>query len=363
MILYLSCYCFCGYTQNREIHFKDIGWEQALKMAEKQQQAVFVDCYTSWCGPCKILAKEVFTQDSVADFFNRNFVCVKMDMEKEGKPLMAKYGIRAFPTLLFIEPRSGKVQHRLVGAGKADWLMVGAKRALDSRNNLLGLSGRYAQGERQPEFMATYLGALADADLSGLRDSIMEVWFRALPDEELLTPGCWKVIDRHLDARTDPRCYCFLRLVKLYREFYKTSGQEEVDRRISIVVQNYISRYIRWEPAGGKPFDEKGHQELITCLRAFDYPPVANWLAQLYTAHHLVRQDYPGMVASIKEAMKYRFMGDFGESYYLMLFLPRLTNCEDRQLVGEVTDWLTDWLSKHPDNEFLVKLKDRLSAQ
>lgn len=340
-----------------------MGWEEALKIAEKQQQAIFVDCYTSWCGPCKILAKEVFTQDSVADFFNRNFVCIKMDMEKEGKPLMTKYGVHAFPTLLFIVPQSGKVQHRLVGAGKADWLIAGGKRALDSCNNLLGLTTRYARGERQAEFMATYLGALADANLSGLRDSIMEVWFRALSDEELLTPVCWKVIDRHLDARADPRNYCFLRLVNLYKEFYKIIGQEEVDRRISIVIQNYMGGYIRWDVNGGKPFDEKGYHELIDCLQTFSYPPVANWLAQLYTAGYMVKQDYRGMVMSMKEAMKYRFMDNFGESYYLMLFLPRLTNCEDRQLVGEVTDWLTGWLAKHPDNEFLVKLKDRLEVQ
>ena len=361
VILFLSC-CFNGYAQNREIDFKAIGWEKALKMAEKQKQVIFMDCYTSWCGPCKILAKEVFTQDSVADFFNRNFVCVKMDMEKEGKPLMEKYGVRAFPTLLFIEPQSGKVLHRLVGAGKADWLMAGGKLALDSRNNLSGLTTRYNQGERQPEFMETYLDALADAGLSHLRDSIMEVWFKALPDEELLTPVCWKVIDRHLDARSDPQSYCFQRLVKLYRQFYQVIDRDKVDFRIGVVVQNYMARYIRWEAANGKPFDEKGYHELVACLQNFNYPPVASWLAQLYTADYMAKQDYRGMIATMKEAMKYRFMDNFQEGYYLLLFLPRLKECTDRQLVDEVVDWLSDWLKKHPDNELLTHLKDLLAA-
>ena len=37
----------------------------------------------SWCGPCKMLAKNVFTQKSIADKFNSSFVNYKLDAEKE----------------------------------------------------------------------------------------------------------------------------------------------------------------------------------------------------------------------------------------------------------------------------------------
>ena len=86
-----------------------------LKMAKKEKKMIFVDCYTSWCGPCKMLAKNIFTQDSVADFYNANFICFQIDMEKgEGPELARKYGVAAFPTLLYVD-KDGMLKHCVVG--------------------------------------------------------------------------------------------------------------------------------------------------------------------------------------------------------------------------------------------------------
>ena len=60
-------------------------WENVLKMAQEQDKYIFMDCYTSWCGPCKALAKDIFTRKDVGDFFNANFINVKYDMEKGGE--------------------------------------------------------------------------------------------------------------------------------------------------------------------------------------------------------------------------------------------------------------------------------------
>ena len=69
------------------IEFEHGTLEEALVKAKKENKIIFMDCYTTWCGPCKYLAKNVFTQKEVGYFFNKNFVNVKMDMESEaGKP-------------------------------------------------------------------------------------------------------------------------------------------------------------------------------------------------------------------------------------------------------------------------------------
>ena len=61
-------------------------WKEILQLAKKENKLIFMDCYTSWCGPCKALAKNVFTQEKVGDFFNPRFINVKYDMEKgDGK--------------------------------------------------------------------------------------------------------------------------------------------------------------------------------------------------------------------------------------------------------------------------------------
>lgn len=48
---------------------------------------MFVDFYTDWCGPCKVMARDVFPQKQVGDFFNAKFVCLKLNAEKEGREL------------------------------------------------------------------------------------------------------------------------------------------------------------------------------------------------------------------------------------------------------------------------------------
>jgi thiol:disulfide interchange protein len=103
-------------AQNREISFKEADWKSQLATAKKDNKIIFFDAYTSWCGPCKMMAKDIFTRDSVADLFNQTFLNVKYDMEKgEGPELQKKYGVSAYPTYLFINA-DGEVVHKIVGS-------------------------------------------------------------------------------------------------------------------------------------------------------------------------------------------------------------------------------------------------------
>lgn len=88
----------------------------ALKRAEIEGKLVFLDCYTSWCGPCKMMAKQVFTSEKVGELFNQRFVNIKIDMEQgEGKDLLKKYKVEGFPTLLILD-HTGKELYRMLGA-------------------------------------------------------------------------------------------------------------------------------------------------------------------------------------------------------------------------------------------------------
>lgn len=64
---------------------------------------VFVDLYTTWCGPCKKMAAETSLSRPWEDYFNKNFVNYKIDAEKgEGPGLAGKYEVSAYPTLVFV---------------------------------------------------------------------------------------------------------------------------------------------------------------------------------------------------------------------------------------------------------------------
>lgn len=77
-------------------------WQQALEKANKEHKLVFLDAYASWCGPCKKMKHNVFTDTAVAAFFNKNFVNVAADMEHgEGVNIADMFGIDSYPTLIF----------------------------------------------------------------------------------------------------------------------------------------------------------------------------------------------------------------------------------------------------------------------
>jgi thiol:disulfide interchange protein len=56
------------------IQFVELPWSKALQKAKKEKKLIFFDAYTSWCGPCKMLQKTVFTRSDVGTYFNATFM-------------------------------------------------------------------------------------------------------------------------------------------------------------------------------------------------------------------------------------------------------------------------------------------------
>lgn len=72
--------------------FRHISYAEGLKAAKAEGKLLFVDFYTEWCGPCKMMANNVFPQKDVGDYMNAKFVCLKIDAEKgEGVELAKRY--------------------------------------------------------------------------------------------------------------------------------------------------------------------------------------------------------------------------------------------------------------------------------
>ena len=96
---------------------------QAQVKAQKEGKHIFIDFYTTWCGPCKIMAKKYFTLKSVGDVYNKKFICLKVDAEKgEGIQLAKQYGVSVYPTLVFTNEK-GKLLKLVKGMHKETQLI------------------------------------------------------------------------------------------------------------------------------------------------------------------------------------------------------------------------------------------------
>lgn len=94
-------------------------WQQAIDKAKKENKYIFLDAYASWCGPCKMMKNKIFTDRTVAEFYNKYFINVAIDMEKGEGPILAeKYAVEAYPTLIYFKP-DGKLIGKAMGFRKS----------------------------------------------------------------------------------------------------------------------------------------------------------------------------------------------------------------------------------------------------
>lgn len=135
-------------------------WEEALEQAKAEDKIIFVDAYTTWCGPCKRMAANVFTQDEVGEYFNAHFVNMKIDMEKApGIKFRQTYPVSAFPTFYFIGG-DGKTVHQTKGAQPADKFIALAKMVMNKVDFSADIAVEYNAGNRDPELILKYVKAL-----------------------------------------------------------------------------------------------------------------------------------------------------------------------------------------------------------
>lgn len=138
----------------------ETSWEQAKSMAKEESKLIFLDAYTTWCEPCKVLEKYTFTDSEVADFFNENFINVRLDMEEyPGIEMVENYQVNVYPTLLFLNDQE-QIVHRGCGAMEASELLILGEIALSEDQNLRSLKSMYQSEEAGIDEVLAYLEAM-----------------------------------------------------------------------------------------------------------------------------------------------------------------------------------------------------------
>lgn len=206
------------------IDFETGSWSQILAKARATDKIIFMDAYTTWCGPCKWLAANVFTDSTVGAFMNRHFINAKFDMEKgEGLALAKKFNVRAYPTLLFINS-DGTLVHRLCGAMPVGDFLAKAQQVVDGDNLLGTMQAEYAVHKDNPVFLSNYLVALADACAGN--DTLAQSFLRALSPVRYYAPEVVQVMTAYPQVVSDT---LFHFLVDHYATFEGRYGEDAAD--------------------------------------------------------------------------------------------------------------------------------------
>ena len=118
-----------AFAQKEQVDFRKLSsWELIKAKAKEENKYIFVDCYATWCVPCKWMDENIYTQKAVAEVYNTKFICIKMQMDETAKDdidtktlrpvakmLERSYHIDAYPCYLFFDS-NGMAVHKATGS-------------------------------------------------------------------------------------------------------------------------------------------------------------------------------------------------------------------------------------------------------
>ena len=360
MTLLCSALLATVYAQNRSIEFRDGTWQEITEQARKEKKMIFVDCYTSWCGPCKMLAKNIFTQDSVADFYNGNFVCFQIDMEKgEGPELAKKYSVAAFPTLLYIDAQ-GELKHCVVGYQQAGELIQNGRNALIGQNTLPDFQKRYEAGERDPEFVKEYIEVLYKAYRPQLQREVATEYINTLSERDFYTRETWNIIIKNL---SDPLSPVLKKVAANKFRFSQVVAKDTIDIFLDYTLKSAVNGFLWWTPDKGA-FNQQRYDDLLAYLFTQNLPKVPQYIATLYAAKYLKTGDMRGMLDEMRNSLHYGIFYDPQDKLdFIRNSFRHIETLGDKDFLQEANVWLDACMETAPTGYYkseYMKVKARI---
>jgi thiol-disulfide isomerase/thioredoxin len=187
IILALSFISTLTYSKNKGegMEFFKGTWSELLSEAKRQNKPIFIDVYTDWCRPCKVLEKEIFPNDEVGDFYNKNFINYRFDAEKgEGIEFAKKYGVVSYPTFLYLNKES-KILFTKSGVPTITELIDKGKEVLVSIANFKELTSyaeSYELHKYDSDFVLEYARKLSENNLPS--QSVLDMYLSKIPYED-----------------------------------------------------------------------------------------------------------------------------------------------------------------------------------
>jgi thioredoxin-related protein len=149
------------------IHFThNLSWAAIQAKAKAENKYIFMDCFTTWCGPCRFMSTQIFPQKETGNYFNDKFISVKVQLDTtakdsadvqawyaDGHAIATQYSVNAYPTYLIFAP-DGHAIHRMLGSTRTVQDFVNETiDAFDTTKQYYTQTAEYDNGRRDSAFL------------------------------------------------------------------------------------------------------------------------------------------------------------------------------------------------------------------
>lgn len=181
-------------AQEKGISFNNnLNWQEVKAKAKAENKYIMIDCYTSWCVPCKIMEQQVFTDNKIGEYSNQHFVTVQVQFDDDpkankikkdwmnlSKEFAKKYEVDGYPCYLFFSPQ-GEIVHKAYGKRDIPNFLNLLKKIQDPDSQYYTLRERYKENKIDVQVLKLLLNASMEAEPED-KQELIQAYLAMNPD-------------------------------------------------------------------------------------------------------------------------------------------------------------------------------------
>lgn len=333
---------------------KDLSWEQVMAKAKAENKYIFVDCFTTWCGPCKYMSEQVFPKEEMGKYFNEKFVSVQVQMDKTpgdndhikswytaAGQIEKDYSINAYPTFLYFSP-DGKVVHRVVGGDEATAFIAKSEKAFSPATQYYTQLAKYKEDKSKPEDLRVMAMNAMDVYDKANAEKISKEYLATQKD--LTTPENIKFLDKFTNSSKDPGFAIFQKDGKKV-DAVLGAGKAAAKVKGIAAMEEIYTKIMRPGTTADWTAIEKSVKE--------KYPQYADELVTMGKVRYsMMTKDWPTFQTNVVAYMK-KYGADADPQMLNQFAWTVFENCPDMTCVTEALEWSKRSLAKGDDPMFL----------
>lgn len=321
-------------------------YQKALKTASQENKMLFIDFYTTWCGPCKVLDKTIFRNDSIGKILGKDFILLKYDAEKDTIfHLSKKHHIFIYPSAVILN-KDGYVVDRNYGFPGEDFpslsksVLEFTNKSVEKNNRNIFIKG-YSNKIDISSYPKFYVNSVGNAKAKKPDPAVIKNYFSE--NRDIFSEQYFSTL-MYFGASDMPENFADS-ILKNKIKFIDLYGELETTSLLFLFVRDKFDRAI-----SGKN-QQKFDEAVAFFIGAIDDSPNRSATLQSFKMEFLKAQNKWGDVFKILDDRRNK--GELSDGAINHYSWEAYKKCQDQRVIEKYIQWMKELTDKKPEYAYL----------